>query len=158
MAQFLSELKSSKECLDHCTKENVRRWKLEEPLIYESDYLNYPLYLHTGFSCDKASYPGREAEAPAFLHDFLYSSHFLYRAKFSYNGIMGEYLASSDWLINQQIILEKVKVSKLKADRIFYEAMKVSGDPPSKFRRWAMWQAVIWLGFPSWIRGGRKKI
>lgn len=156
MAQFLSELDTKKEALNDANRSNVRRWVLDEPLIYQSDLLPFPIYIHKGFSHDFASYWGREGSAGGVVHDFLYSNHILYQAQFSYDGKMGRYLASSDFVANQQIVEGKVKIGKLKADKIFLECMRASGDPPTEWRRLAMYWAVVWGGWIAYWRGGKK--
>jgi len=153
VARFLSRLVTEKECLENCKdKASIRRHKLVEPFIYQSDLLPIPLYIHRGFSTDFASYFGREGTAGSVVHDFLYHNHILYKLQ------IGDLivLASSDYIINRDLIKEKIKVGKLKADAIFKEAMIISNDPPSTFRRFLIWQAVVWGGWLAYWQGGKK--
>ena len=138
MARFLSSLRAEKECLENCAdKVQFSRWKLTSPLAYKSDLLDDSIVVPEGFSTDYASIPrlpvvcwlaGNFAHAPAVLHDFCYSNH---------------------WV---------TKGSKLLADKIFKEAMDLIKDPPSAWKRRAFFSAVILLGFLAWKKGKKNNV
>jgi len=135
MARFISSLRAEKECLENCSdKVQFSRWRLTSPLAYKSDLLDDSIVVPEGFSTDYASIPrlpvvywlaGNLANAPAVLHDWMYSNH---------------------WV---------TKGSKLLADKIFKEAMDLTKDPPSAWKRLAFYHSVLWLGWIAWNRGGR---
>lgn len=120
MAKFLSELDAHLKP----TCENI--WVLDAPLIYESDIVGR-VEVPAGFETDLASVPrlliiyemwGNRCHREAVIHDYLYRIDAVPQA------------------------------SKLQADRVFLEAMRVRGKP--FFIRWFMFAGVAafaWMSF-----------
>ena len=101
-------------------------FKLNSPLIYQSDVAN------------------RTIEAPAgFVTDF---------ASFQI-GMMRIYIAKEASVIHDFCYRTVGFICKSTADRVFLEAMKVTGI--SWYRRWILYLAVSWFGGSSY-KGGVK--
>lgn len=109
------------------------QWKVKTPCMYWSERHEVLINVPVGFVCDLASVPripgvyaafGGKANIPAVIHDFLYSTRGM--------------LLSGDRLSRQQ------------SDEIFYDAMKLLGDPKQAWRRRAMYAAVRAVGWRFW--------
>ena len=125
MAKFLTEL----DCHLKSSCENI--WILDSSLIYESDIVGR-IVVPAGFETDLASVPrliviyelwGNRCHREAVIHDYLY---------------------------RQDSVPE---ASKLQADRVFLEAMRVRGKP--FYIRWFMFAGVVAFG---WMSYHRKKV
>jgi hypothetical protein len=112
MSKFLSEL-------DVSLINNDSIWRLEEPLIYQSDILDCNVVVPKGFSCDFASVPR------------LPIAFELYGDRAHREGTIHDYLFRKDSIPN---------VPYMAANRVFYEAMEVRGKP--WYVRWPMYLAV----------------
>lgn len=122
MSEFLTPLRVEK--LHARSPQGRALWQTLAPLVYHSDRLGRVLTVPTGFVTDFATVPrflpiswwlaGDTAHAAATVHDYLYT----YRAT--------------------------EHVTKKDADRVFYEAMCLNGEPT--WRRWLMWGAVSLFG------------
>ena len=125
MAKFLTEL----DCHLKATCENI--WILDSSLIYESDIVG-PVSVPAGFETDLASVPrliviyelwGNRCHREAVIHDYLYRQDSVPQA------------------------------SKLQADRVFLEAMRVRGNP--FYIRWFMFAGVAAF---AWMSFHRRKV
>ncbi|WNC88808.1 DUF1353 domain-containing protein [Paraburkholderia sp. FT54] len=97
-------------------KESPPTWRLNEPVIYQSDVAGQTFTVPAGFVSDLASVPrwpviyllaGGTANEASVVHDWLYSTHAVPRAV---------------------------------ADAVLREASAVTGVPA--WRRWLMWMGV----------------
>ena len=93
-------------------------WVLTEPCIYESDIWQPKITVPTGFVTDLAS-------IPRIFRLLIAPKNGRHRAP----AIVHDYLCRL-----------KLDFSRVKADKIFREAMKLQGVP--KMRRWLMYSAV----------------
>jgi hypothetical protein len=125
MAHFLTEL----DCHLKSSCENI--WILDSSLIYESDIVGR-IVVPAGFETDLASVPrliviyelwGNRCHREAVIHDYLYRQDSVPQA------------------------------SKLQADRVFLEAMRVRGNP--FYIRWFMFAGVAAF---AWMSYHRKKV
>lgn len=97
MARFLNRLK-----VEEVDQKGSGRWRGLAPLLYHSDIVREPLIVvPRGFVSDFGSVPrlpfayawfGNIAQAPAFLHDWLYTSHEISRRKA--DGVLREAMKS----------------------------------------------------------------
>jgi hypothetical protein len=113
-------------CLE-CYSLNDSIWTLTRPLIYASEHLNEIITVPACFDTDLASVPrvpiiymcwGARAHYEAVVHDYLYR------------------------------INSVPDVSRVDADRVFLEAMKVRGKP--RRIRWPMYCGVRLGGFAAY--------
>jgi hypothetical protein len=97
-------------------KESPPTWRLNEPVVYQSDVAGQTFTVPAGFVTDLASVPrwplvyllaGGTANEASVVHDFLYSTHLVPRAV---------------------------------ADAVLKEASLLTGVP--KWRAWLMWAGV----------------
>jgi hypothetical protein len=111
MSKFLTKLR-----IEKADESDDGKWRLTEPLFYESDIAKQTIVVPAGFETDFASVPrlpfvfllaGDCADEAAVIHDYLYSSRMLPRAT---------------------------------ADAVLREASEVMGVPA--WRRWMMWAGV----------------
>lgn len=118
MSAFHSELDAD------LIKDEPATWRLNEPLIYESDVAKMTFTVPTGFVTDLASTPripfvyeigGGVANMASVVHDFIYSTH---------------------------------PVPRNIADAVLKEASAVTGV--GFFTRWAMWAGVRVGGASHW--------
>jgi len=125
MAQFLTEL----DCHLKQTCESI--WILDSGLIYNSDIVGQ-VTVPAGFETDLASVPriiviyelwGNRAHREAVIHDYLYRIDSIPQA------------------------------TKLQADRVFLEAMRVMGKP--FYVRWFMFAGVVAF---AWMSYHRRKV
>lgn len=118
MSEFLSDLDAK------LIKDEPATWKLDSPLIYQSDVAGMTFTVPAGFVTDLASTPripfvyeigGGIANKASVIHDFAYSTH---------------------------------PVPRNVADAVLREASAVTGV--AKWRRWAMWAGVRLGGASHW--------
>jgi hypothetical protein len=83
MSKFLTSL-----VMENATDQDDGKWRLTQPLIYDSDVAKQVIVVPTGFVTDLASVPrvpiafmlfGDRASEAAVIHDFLYGSHLVAR-------------------------------------------------------------------------------
>jgi hypothetical protein len=84
MSRFLSKLS-----LENADNTDDGKWFITSPLVYQSDLAMQAFTVPVGFPTDLASVPripiifdalGATANAPAALHDYLYTSHLTTRS------------------------------------------------------------------------------
>lgn len=100
------------------------RWALTRPLRYQSAVLRALLTVHAGFLTDFASVP---------------------RLPFAF-WLFGD-TAHAEAVVHDFLCATKI-VPRAQADRVFLEAMEVSGIPA--WRRWPMYLAVRLFGGRCW--------
>jgi len=103
------------------TRQGRALWKLLTPLWYESSHLGRIIVVPEGFVTDFATVPR-----------FLPISWWLAGDTAHAAATVHDYLYTTQ------------AASKNDADRVFYEAMALNGEPA--WRRWLMWQAVRVFG------------
>jgi hypothetical protein len=119
MSQFLTSL-----VMENATNQDDGKWRLTQPLIYDSDIAKRVIVVPQGFVTDLASVPrvpvvyflaGGTSNEASVVHDYLYTSH----------------------LVDRQT-----------ADAVLREASAVTGVPA--WRRSIMWAAVRMFGGSHW--------
>lgn len=119
MAKFLTSL-----VMENATDQDDGKWRLTQPLIYDSDVAKRVIVVPVGFVTDLASVPrvpiaymlaGGTSNEASVVHDFLYTSHI---------------------------------VDRETADAVLKEASAVTGVPA--WRRWIMWAGVRIGGASHW--------
>ncbi|MBB5508183.1 DUF1353 domain-containing protein [Paraburkholderia atlantica] len=119
MSKFLTSL-----VMENATDRDDGKWRLTQPLIYDSDVAKQVIVVPTGFVTDLASVPrvpiaymlaGGTSNEAAVVHDYLYTEHTVDRAT---------------------------------ADAVLKEASAVTGVPA--WRRAIMWAAVRAFGASHW--------
>lgn len=123
MSRFVTPLRVEK--THEKTAQGRALWKLLDPLVYESDYLSATITVTAGFVTDFATVPRFLPIAWWLAGDTAHGA-----------------AAVHDYLYVSRC------VSKHDADRVFYEAMCLNGEPG--WRRWLMWKAVSVFG--GWRR------
>ena len=131
MSRFLTDLKLT--LLRGQFRSGRQLFKLDAPLVYESDRLQATITVPWGFVTDMASVPklplawllaGGTANEAAVIHDWLYSSH-----------------AVGDR-----------PITRAEADAVMREAIPASQDPNAPAV--LMWLAVRLGGFGAWNADG----
>lgn len=119
MSKFLTFL-----VMENATGQDVGKWRLAQPLVYDSDVADRVFVVPVGFVTDLASVPripiayllaGGTSSVAAVVHDFLYTSH---------------------------------PVDRVTADAVLKEASAVTGVPA--WRRAIMRAAVRVFGGSHW--------
>lgn len=119
MSKFLTSL-----VMENATDQDDGKWRLTQPLIYDSDVAGRVFVVPAGFITDLASVPrvpiaymlaGGTSNEASVIHDYLYSSHI---------------------------------VDRETADAVLKEASAVTGVPA--WRRGIMWAAVRAFGASHW--------
>ena len=119
MSKFLTSL-----VMENATDQDDGKWRLTQPLIYDSDVAKQVIVVPSGFVTDLASVPrvpiafmlaGATSNEASVVHDFLYTSHI---------------------------------VDRETADAVLREASAVTGVPA--WRRGIMWAAVRAFGGSHW--------
>jgi hypothetical protein len=119
MSKFLTSL-----VMENATDQDDGKWRLRQPLIYDSDVAKQVIVVPAGFVTDLASVPrvpiaymlaGGTSNEASVVHDYLYTSH----------------------LVDRQT-----------ADAVLREASAVTGVPA--WRRAIMWAAVRAFGGSHW--------
>lgn len=110
--------------MENATDQDDGKWRLTQPLIYDSDVAKRVIVVPVGFVTDLASVPrvpiaymlaGGTSNEASVVHDFLYTSHI---------------------------------VDRETADAVLKEASAVTGVPA--WRRWIMWAGVRIGGASHW--------
>jgi hypothetical protein len=119
MSKFLTSL-----VMENATGQDDGKWRLVQPLIYDSDVAGHVIVVPAGFVTDLASVPrvpiaymlaGGTSNEASVVHDFLYTQH---------------------------------SVDRATADAVLREASAVTGVPA--WRRAIMWAAVRAFGGSHW--------
>lgn len=123
MSRFLTPLDVQLE--DDAENEGRGSWRLDSPLVYQSDVAKETFTVPAGFVTDFASVPrlpvafllaADSCHEAAALHDWLYTTH---------------------------------PVDRATADAILREASAVTGAPA--WRAWLMWAGVRVFGGAHWV-------